>query len=321
MKICASCHEDLPKDKFSKKQWKLEKRRCKVCTADNREVQPLPPSSPTKNNIGSANDDESNDGGIDRLLESMNISDNEMIPVSDEELFKQPPQKEDCPICFITMPSFHSGHKYKSCCGKEICSGCVHASVSLMDDDQLCPFCRAQAPNEEERIERFTKRVEMNDPKAIFNLGCDYDQGTFGYSQNRNKAIELWHRAGKLGFAESYHNIGNAYLHGDGVERDMRKAQHYWELAAMGGDAMARYNLGVYEKQDGNMVRSLKHFMISIEGGFSDPLTKIKELYTKGHVTKDDYARALRARQSYLDEIRSDQRDRAAAFTERYKYY
>jgi len=26
MKTCAACHEDLPKDKFSKKQWKLNQR-------------------------------------------------------------------------------------------------------------------------------------------------------------------------------------------------------------------------------------------------------------------------------------------------------
>ena len=40
----------------------------------------------------------------------------------DEELFKQPPPKEDCPICLITLPSFHTGVKYVSCCGKVICS-------------------------------------------------------------------------------------------------------------------------------------------------------------------------------------------------------
>ena len=40
-----------------------------------------------------------------------------------------------------------------------------------------------------------------------------------------------------------------------------------------------------------------------------------------GHATKDDYAEAIRARQAYLDDIRSDQRDKAAAFTDRFKYY
>ena len=40
----------------------------------------------------------------------------------------------------------------------------------------------------------------------------------------------------------------------------------------------------------------------------------------EGHATKEDYAQALRAHQAYMDEIRSDQRDKAAA-DKKYKYY
>jgi len=47
----------------------------------------------------------------------------------DIELFKQPPQKEDCPICFVRLPTLSSGSKYNSCCGKVICAGCIHAPL------------------------------------------------------------------------------------------------------------------------------------------------------------------------------------------------
>ena len=40
-----------------------------------------------------------------------------------------------------------------------------------------------------------------------------------------------------------------------------------------------------------------------------------------GHATNDDYAKALRSYQAYLDEIKSDQRDMAAAAYDQYKYY
>ena len=40
----------------------------------------------------------------------------------DEKLFKQPPPAEDCPICFLRIPSLHpTGSTYYSCCGKVIC--------------------------------------------------------------------------------------------------------------------------------------------------------------------------------------------------------
>ena len=76
---------------------------------------------------------------------------------------------------------------------------------------------------------------------------------------------------------------------------------------------MARYNLGNMEVRAGNMNRALKHHMIAAEGGEPDSLKQIQTLYTNGHARKDDYAKALRAYQSYLVEIKSTQRDAAAA--------
>ena len=53
--------------------------------------------------------------------------------------------------------------------------------------------------------------------------------------------------------------------------------------------------------------------MIAAGCGYNNSLTQIQKLYTNGHATKDDYAKALRAYQSYLVEIKSTQRDAAAA--------
>jgi len=89
----------------------------------------------------------------------------------------------------------------------------------------------------------------------------------------------------------------------------------------MGGEDQARCNLGVVEVDSGNIDRALKHFMIAAGGGYADSLKNIKQMLMKGHATKDDYAAALEARQAYLDEIKSDQRDEAASYDERYKYY
>jgi len=212
------------------------------------------------------------------------------------------------------------GYKYMSCCGKLICSGCVFANKGLTAD-QLCPFCRIPSPKGMETIERLKKRTEAGDAIAIGILGGYYSDGEHGLPRNRAKAIELRHRSAELGYAVSYYNIGLAYLCGRGVERDMKKAIHYYELAAMMGYVYARYYLGVYEKVEGNMDRALKHFMIAAGSGHTDSLKNIKEIFTDGHATKDDYGTALRARQSYLNEIKSIPRDEAAAFDEKYKYY
>ena len=239
----------------------------------------------------------------------------------DEKLFEQPPQKEDCPICFLRMPYLDTGTRYMVCCGKDICSGCIHAGA-VTGDDELCPFCRAIATrSDNDAVKRMRKRMEVNDAQAMYELGCYHQHGQRGLPQDVSKALELYHRAGELGHSESYCNIGYIYSRGQGVEIDEKKARHYYELAAIGGDVVARSNVGNAEFHANKMDRALKHYMIAVEGGSNESLKAIKYLYTTGRAAKDDYAKALRAYQTYLGEIRSDDRDKAAAFSDIFKYY
>ena len=158
--------------------------------------------------------------------------------------------------------------------------------------------------------------MEANDPIAIHKLGVFYRDGKYGFPQDVGKALELWHRAAELGYTEAYCNIGNAYAYGKGVETDKKKATYYTELAAMRGDVYSRHNLGIEEDNEGNFDRAIKHYMIAVRDGFAPSLNRIKLLYTHKQATKDDYTTALLSYQAYLSEIKSDQRDKAAAADE-----
>ena len=244
----------------------------------------------------------------------------------DKELFKQPPPKEDCPICFLLLPTLAPGSRYMSCCGKRICSGCAHAPLydnqGNIVDNKKCAFCRTPIPNShDDTIKRLNLRVEAGDPIAIYNLGNYYRDGRNGFPQNHTKALELYHQAAELGDSQSYGSIGLAYAYGRGVEKNDMKAIYFLELAAMRGSEFARYNLGVSEENSGNMDRALKHFMILTSYGDRESLKKIQELYSNGRTKKEDYTKALHLYQSYLGEIKSAQRDKAAAADEQYRYY
>ena len=246
--------------------------------------------------------------------------------ISDDELFKQPPPKEDCPICLLRLPLMQSGSTYAICCGKMICSGCACAPVydNLGNEiiEAKCPFCRTLAWGSiEEYNERLQKLVEVGDAEAIFTLGNNYSNGEYGFPQDYAKAFELFVRAGDLGSAEAYNNVGYAYKNGEGVERDEKKAKHYYKLAAMAGGDISRYNLGNNEQRAGNMNRALKHYIIAAGCGYNNSLKQIQELYTNGHATKDDYTKALRAYQAYLAEVKSAHRDKAAAASANCRYY
>jgi TPR repeat protein len=116
--------------------------------------------------------------------------------------------------------------------------------------EEKCPFCRTTVHvSIEEYSERLQKRGELDDSEATFHLGCStYRDGEFGLPQDYNKALELFVQAGELGHAKAYCNVGYAYANGRGVEKDKKKANHYYKLAAIGGDASARHNLGNNEQ-------------------------------------------------------------------------
>ena len=241
----------------------------------------------------------------------------------DEALFREPPPEHgECPICFLRLPSMDSGRNYYECCGKMICTGCCYADVydnhGNIIVEEKCPFCRTpMATSNEEGIKRLEKRMEVGDAYAFFLMGYYHKIGDCGLPRDSAKALEFWRKAGKFG----YTNIGAAYDIGDGVERDIKMANHYHELAAMEGNVAARYNLGINEEKAGNFDRALKHYMIAVRGGDTDSVKEIQDMYMNGHVAKDHYANALRSHQAYLVEIKSDQRDEAAALGDDYRYY
>jgi len=214
----------------------------------------------------------------------------------------------------LTLPIHPAEQKYQTCCGKVLCQGCIQAAYTA-DNRRLCPFCRTpKATSDGEIIERLKKRAEGNDAKATHQLGCYYNDGIRGLPHDFNKAMELWLRSGELGCVMSYGNIGAAYHTGEGVERDMKKAKHYYELAAMGGVVLARHNLGILEVQAGNIDRAVKHWMIAAGAGHDKSLKEIRKGYMYGVATKDDFEKALRAHKEANDEMKSDQRETAAAY-------
>ena len=105
--------------------------------------------------------------------------------------------------------------------------------------------------------------------------------------QDTVKANELLLKAGELGCALAYYNLGNSYANGRGVEVDRKKATQYYELAAMGGGVQARHNLGCSEGNAGNYHRAYKHFIISARAGDKLSLNSVKQGYMHGDVTKE----------------------------------
>ena len=179
----------------------------------------------------------------------------------DEALFKDPPAKEDCPICFLPMPKImiccaslppatrlsvpicdlvfanegladEEMAQYYSCCGKFICKGCIH-SFQCSGNLEHCPFCKAViSKTDEEKVEGVMKRVKANDASAMCFLSNLYHGGLRGLQQDQERAVELLTRAAELGYGGAQYNLGVYYYEGG----DLKKAKFHYEAAAMKGN-------------------------------------------------------------------------------------
>ena len=248
--------------------------------------------------------------------------------ISDDELFKQPPPKQDCPICMLPMPHapgiFDIRTAYQPCCGKRLCNGCMLAANDEMDEGnikRLCPFCRVPIhEGDNEFISRCKIRMVHDDAMAIQFLGSCYNNGGYGLPKDREKAMELFIRAAELGSAQAHNNIAFLYENGQGVEEDMIKAQYHYKLAAIGGHEEARDKLGHIEGLRGNNNQALKHFIIGASCGYDDSLDMVGAAYQGGGLSKDEYAKMLRTYQTSIDEMKSEQRSKAAAYDDKLSF-
>jgi TPR repeat protein len=182
-----------------------------------------------------------------------------------------------------------------------------------------------------EYLVQINKRIAVDDPNAYFYLGVLYSNGDplANIPKGKAKAIELWLRAAELGSMKAKFSLGRAYAQGDGVTKDIKKGVHYYEQAAIAGCATSRHYIGVIEAKAIHVDRakaihvdrSQKHFQIAAGGRSLGALKKIQDAYMRyGLASKDEYEKALRAYQKYLDEVKTDQREEAAARDDSFQY-
>ncbi|EJK65902.1 hypothetical protein THAOC_13199 [Thalassiosira oceanica] len=153
------------------------------------------------------------------------------------------------------------------------------------------------------------KRVSKGDADAIYMLGCKYRNGQLGLAKDVPRAIKLWTGAAELGSLDAYHQLGVVYYNGDVVEEDKPRGIQHFQQAAMKGDVGSRHNLGANEYENGNYQLAVQHWMISAKMGFEPSLNAIKDVFKKGHATKEQYADALLGYRDAVEEMKSPQRE------------
>ena len=253
----------------------------------------------------------------------------------DVALFKDPPPKEECPICFLPMTinliscislppattssvpicEFADAHQeladepmeqYYSCCGKSICGGCVY-SFRQSGNERKCPFCNSDraGKTDEDYVQELMKRAKANDAHSSYVLGTWYLRGVRGLQQDRTKAMELIAKAADLGSSHAQFRLGDIYDEGG----DLQKSKFHYEAAAMAGHELARFNLVLLEGKGGNGEQALKHCIISASAGCYRAMNCLNTLFEGGAVSRESIDSTLNAYNNSCVEMRSEARD------------
>jgi hypothetical protein len=175
-------------------------------------------------------------------------------------------------------------------------------------------------------VKMLEKWVEDNDADATYQLRSFYFNGEegLGITKDLGKAVKLFHRAAELGSAdhvEANYHLGVVYYNGISVSKDETKAKPYFEKAAMAGCIRSRFFLSCVEFDAGSFDRATKHWLIAASCGEIGAVDCIKRAMNIGEATKDHYAQALRGYLLWRDEVKSDHRIRAAAYSDDYDFF
>ena len=190
--------------------------------------------------------------------------------------------------------------------------------AQVEDGEDPCPFCRKttigkNAPHItgiKGELIKLRKRIDANDPVAIFMMANIYRGGKHGVQQDKRKAFNYMLRSAQLGNADANYDLScTCYNKGD-----MTKATHYRSVAAMNGHAQARNNLGMHELNNKNPSRAMKHFRIAAEQGYAESMSNIKDMKSEGFISKQEYDEILKAHKEGLASKKSDWRDKASRF-------
>ena len=180
---------------------------------------------------------------------------------------------------------------------------------------RTCAFCREPFPrSDDEYLARLSKRVELKDPVAVYNMSAIYGSGKRGMSMDRAKGIGLLRESAELGCTKAQAQLGDFHHGGSmGLEQNEEAALKYFKEAAEGGRLLSRHNLGCATSPGDAM----RHWRMSASGGYRKSMRALIECYENDFLHHGDLAETLQAMYRARAEMKSDDRDKFMAYLKR----
>ena len=226
------------------------------------------------------------------------------------------PHQDECPICMISLPHIQSEYYYYSCCGKNICCGCLYSNVNaVLERDggdvetavaktMVCPFCREE--HDDSISEFLMKQAQDGQHEAMYRMGLYSLEDENGLKMNEIEGMEWLQRAVEAGSGKAAATLGSIYLD---VE-DCQKAFGYFQKGAELGFVPCLELAGVALLPTGEIEEAMLNLRKAAVCGASSSILfgYLRRGFSEGFITKEEYAYTLRENQKACNELNSEGR-------------
>jgi TPR repeat protein len=113
-------------------------------------------------------------------------------------------------------------------------AGSAYASASL---GWLAENGFGTPKDDVEALRLYRIGAEAGEAFALNNVGAFYGSGRGGVTQDYAEAVKYYQQAAEQGWPLAYQNLAWSYSNGQGIDRDLAKAEEYYNLAIAGDDA------------------------------------------------------------------------------------
>ena len=237
--------------------------------------------------------------------EEMRFDESKMIKMKEDD------ENEDCPICMAPINFESVTAQYWYCCGSRICCGCIENMEKTNNNKEpiiantqrerivICPFCRSPEIQETDPVAH--SQILMFAVKgkawAMLLLAWRYCNG-FCVKKDIKKAIHYYTLAADGGNHKSQNYLASLYADGGLITQDFKKAFHYYKLAAEGGSIDAYYNIGLCYENGWHVKQShemaVKYYKVSGDKGDKYAQFCLGRNYYNGIGVKSDITLALK---------------------------
>lgn len=128
--------------------------------------------------------------------------------------------------------------------------------------------------------------------KLCYRIGLQYYGGAV-IAQNTDSALYYCHKSADLGYEKAQYKLGQWYEDGDnGIKQDLKKSNHYYELAAEQGNEKAQKIVAPYMLEKYKTKGDISSLMKSAEYGDAEAQYELGNCYYNGKGVTKDYKMA-----------------------------